>query len=83
MCYDVNIRWEHERREFEMLANVITTALDNLWYEIWQGEQDGESTFAAIRYDAEQGVARTVATEWTQSYAERMIRNDMARLGIA
>lgn len=66
-----------------MLAQVITTALDNLWYEIWQGEQDGESIFTAIRYDAEQGVARTVTTEWKQNYAEMMIRNDMARLGIA
>ena len=66
-----------------MLAQIITTALDNLWYEIWQGEQDGESIFTAIRYDAEQGTARTVTTEWKQNHAELMVRNDMARLGIA
>lgn len=67
----------------KMLASIITTALDNLWYEIWTNVEDGRKTFTAIRYDAELGSAKTVATEWYESHAERMARYDMARLGIA
>lgn len=67
-----------------MLAEIITTVLDNLWYEIWKTEDDeGNSVFKAIRYDAELGTAHTVTNEWQQNHAARMVRYDMANLGIA
>lgn len=67
-----------------MLASIITTVLDNLWYEVWKSvDEDGRDVFKAIRYDAELGNANTVAVEWKQGHAERMVSYDMARLGIA
>ena len=66
-----------------MLVSIITTALDNLWYEIWSGKEDGNDVFTAVRYDGELGMAKTVAVEWQKNHAERMARYDMAGLGIA
>lgn len=66
-----------------MLATIVTTALDNLWYEIWENKQDGKSVFTAIRYDGELGTAKTVCNEWQLNHAERMAHYDMAGLGIA
>lgn len=84
MCYDATIRWEHDRREKKMLASIITTVLDNLWYEVWKTlDEDGNDVFKAVRYDAELGTMSTVSVDWKQRHAERMIRYDMARLGIA
>ncbi len=66
-----------------MLASIITTALDNLWYEIWASETPDGTAYEAYRYDAELGNVLSVACEWKRSHAERMARYDMARLGIA
>lgn len=81
--YNVLASWENERRETDMLAETITTVLDHLWYEIWQDFDGENNVFKAVRYDAEMGNLQTVAVEWKKSHAERMVRYDMARLGIA
>jgi len=66
-----------------MLASIITTVVDFIRYEIWQEVDGTETSFKAIRYDGELGTARTVAVEWKEDHARRMVRYDMANLGIA
>ena len=66
-----------------MLVNIINTVLNYVWYEIWQELDGTEATYKAFRFDGELGTARTVAVEWKECHAERAIKSDMARLGIA
>ena len=66
-----------------MLVDMISTVLNNLWYEIWSEPDGGRDVFKAFRYDAELGTLHTVAVEWERDHAERMVRYDMANLGIA
>lgn len=66
-----------------MLTNIINTVLDYVWYEIWQEIDGTETTYKAVRFDGELGIARTVAVEWKECHCEGAIKFDMARLGIA
>ena len=66
-----------------MLVNIINTILSYVWYEIWEDFDGTETAYKAVRFDGELGTMRTVAVEWKECYAERAIKSDMARLGIA
>lgn len=75
---------EQQKGEIEMLSNVINTVLDYVWYEIYERREGEHAFYDAFRIDGEFGMMRTVAkSELKQSDAEREVKFDMARLGIA
>lgn len=67
-----------------MLASVINTVLDYVWYEIYERHEGENAFYDAFRIDGELGMMRTVAkSELKASDAALEVRFDMARLGIA
>ena len=67
-----------------MLANVINTVLDYVWYEIYERHEGEHAFYDVFRIDAELGLMRTVAkSEHRESDAALEVKFDMARLGIA
>lgn len=74
---------KHERREHAMsIVEVIQTALESLWYEIWAKETEGGTAYYTIRCDVERGtnVPVEVECDWSLETARGTARRDARAL---